>query len=346
MALNDNQTTSQQDEQAMADFATAFEEAAGPDEAEDRGEKAAQEEAGAKPNNAEAAEGLNLDAAVAESQAADGGQPAAAASKDTQEQQLPDPDPASQTDPATEAGDDAKKREARLKSWEGRLKAMARAKGLPEDPDDPAYAEKAAGSESEANAEALEKVADDAQANGNEALAQAAEEVADQVERAQITPEEARKILTEDFGAGFTDLLMAAMGGAGSQKHGEELESLRKSTSDEISQLKNAAQRNHYKTIERAHKDFREVAQSPEFKEFLSQNPAHQQVADSGDAFDAIELLDAFKAAQKTMPSQETGETTTDDLEDADVAVQATGGLRLPAEPAKDQSFENAWDEA
>lgn len=350
MALSDNQTNSSIDQQAQAEFAAAFEEAAGPDEAEDRGALAAAEAStengGAADGAAEAGEGLNLDAAVAESQADGGAEKpaaeAAAAEGETQtDGKVADADPA-QAQEAANPEDEAAAKAQRLKSWEGRLKAMARQHGLPEDPDDPVYAEKAPADA----AEALEKVADDAKAIGNDDMAQAAQDVAEKVESAQITPEEARKILAEDFGESFLDLLMAAVGGQAGNAQADQMEALRQSTSDEISQLKNAAQRNHYRTIERAHKDFQEITESPEFKEFVAQDPARAVVVESGDAFDAIDLLDAFKASQKTMESNEAASSTTDEADDADVAVRATGGLRLPAEPAKDTSFEDAWHES
>ena len=334
------QNTNTDNASADAQFADAFNEMTGKaGAAQAPGEVDAEITAELPADVSDAGAGAEADDGAAQAGATEGGLDVQAA-VDAQEQGG-EAAAAAPADDMAARMEEMRKTEQRLKSWEGRLKAQARQQGLPQDPSDPAYADKPEGQDAD---DEMEDVAKAAEAMGDTALADAAEALAEKVDDAEITPDEARRILAEDFGDSFLSLIDVLVRNAASKQAGDALGEFKTSTSAEIETIKNAYLRNHFKQIQRAHSDFKEVAGSPEFKAFLDEDPTRQEIAAGGDALDVVDLLDQFKAQAKKIDATASDETmATDDTEGAE-AVRATGGINLPATPTKDQSYEEAWN--
>lgn len=342
-----------------AEFAAAFNEASGHDEVP---AQAAAERSGQIPGELpEAVANAGQTEAVAAEQQLNGGDQAAAGmdldaalSADAQAESTAGTEEGDGEDKAAElAAREAElaAREQKLKSWEGRLKALARSRGEPDVPPADAGATDAepadAGSDEGADAatQEIESIADATEQSGDSALAEAAEQLAEKVEDAEITPDEARRILAEDFGDGFIKLLEVISRETASQHAAKSVEELKTSALSEIDKLKNAYQRSHFKMIAQSHPDFREVAQTPEFKQFVSEAPEREQIVQAGDAWDIVALLNDFKGRSQTINPTASAEPD-DDLANAELesdVVQATGGIQLPASPEAATSYEDAW---
>ena len=103
-----------------------------------------------------------------------------------------------------EPGMDMEKEKQRLKSWEGRLKAMeAKLKAAGADAKEE-QGEEPVSQKAEAMAEAIEQSADQADTPAD---ADALQNLADQVESGDITPEEAMKVMSSDFGDDFVKMI-------------------------------------------------------------------------------------------------------------------------------------------
>ena len=242
------------------------------------------------------------------------------------------PQPASPTQP------DLEKEVQRLKSWEGRLKAMeAKIKGGSSQPEGDAGSEPG----SDAVGEALERVSDQTE---NPALEEAASEMAEAVESGEMTASQAMKQLAEDFGEDFVKMIEAVATAkareAGEKVIGEKVGELSKTVDEIIDSLVDDKSRAHFKAIADKHPDFNDVGQSPEFKSYIESLPEAeraqaQQVVSGGSSEEVIKLLDGFKASSSKAPSQE--DTSADDAMDAAEGVRSSG-LVLPdaPEPAAD----------
>lgn len=245
---------------------------------------------------------------------------------------------------APAAGDvDIAKETQRLKSWEGRLRAMeAKLKSAA-----PAEEPGSEGGE-QAASDALEKVAESA---SDPELGQAAEEMAEAVESGEMTAAQAMKQLAEDFGEDFVRMIeavaVAKAREAGERIVGERVGELSKTVDQIIDNLVDDKSRAHFKAIAEKHPDFNDVGQSPEFKSYIESLPEAeraeaQRVASGGSSEEVIKLLDGYKASKTQAPSQE--DTPSDEAMDAAEGVRSSG-LVLPEvpEPAPDD-YEGAWD--
>lgn len=334
---------------ADAQFADAFNEMAGPSQSGEEAPGTIPGELPPEVADAAGTDGADIDAAAqsvvdAPDQATGGMDLTAAAAAD----EGGAGEPAAAAMDADARMQEIRQHEQRLKSWEGRLRAEARKQGKPETPMEDglnAGAGPGAAADAGTGADVIEEVANAAEQNGDASLAAAADELAEKVENAEITVQEARKILAEDFGDSFLNLIELLVRDSSSKHAGDAIGSLQTSTSAEIASIKNAYQRNHFKQIQAAHKDFREVAATPEFKTFADADPARKAVIDGGDAFDVIELLDQFKQQGQTIDphaDKVASQQASADVDGAEV-VRATGGINLPATPTSDQSYEAAW---
>lgn len=245
-------------------------------------------------------------------------------------------------DAAAPAGEvDIAKETQRLKSWEGRLRAMeAKLKG--------SSPEAAADGGEQAAGEALEEVAE---STSNPELEEAAEQMAEAVESGEMTAAQAMKQLAEDFGEDFVKMIEAVATAkareAGEKVIGEKVGELSKTVDQIIDNLVDDRSRAHFKAIADKHPDFNDVGQSPEFKSYIESLPEAeraeaQRVAAGGSSEEVVKLLDGYKASKAQAPSQE--DTPSDDAMDAAEGVRSSG-LVLPEvpEPASDD-YEGAWE--
>lgn len=257
-------------------------------------------------------------------------------------------------------GDDIEKERQRLKSWEGRLKKMqeelkaqtdARAAGAAET-NGPA----ADGTNTESTtADAVEQVADKAAASGDSEMAAAAQEVADQVAAGEITPEQAMRTLSEDFGEDFVKLIeavaRASAGKVADERVGAVKGELGKAVSDIVADITDTKARAHFEAIATAHPDFDEIGKSAEFRSYIDSLPQQdkanaERVVQRGSAKEIVKLLSDFKASGKDDGDPTpTSDPAVDAAADAAAGVRSTG-MRLPEQPkpAAD-SYEDAWKE-
>ena len=255
----------------------------------------------------------------------------------------------------------------RKKSWEGRLrkleaelkaKADAIAAGKPEmngPADDGSTVDGQA-------SEALEQVADQAEAQGDMAMADKVEETAEKVESGEMSTEDAMKALAEDFGEPFVKMIAAIAKSAASATAGEKIGELEKSTADIIDHLKDRNAREHFKAIESAHADFVEIGQDPAFGEWKAQDPERERIAAGGTADEIISMLSEFKGQGTTTDTggadaapapvaefdaqaeQAADDSAPDDELDAAEGVRSAG-MQLPEEPAAADDYAGAWEE-
>lgn len=236
---------------------------------------------------------------------------------------------------------DVKKEIQRLKSWEGRLKAMEQqlkgaGKGSEEE-------------QREVVGEAIEQASDSAP---TEAAEEQVQQIADQVESGQITPEQAMRQLSEDFGDDFVKMIEAvAVSIAKKATEGvvnERVGQVGKTVEAVVNDINDTKMQSHFNAIEAAHPDFEEVAESPEFAQYLENLPEDQKaeaqrIATSGTAKEVIGLLNGFKAAHK---QDQAATSTVDDEAMAAAEGVRSGSIRIPDQPKKgDNDFLAAWDD-
>lgn len=267
-------------------------------------------------------------------------------------------DPADPADVMSDEGDagevkppsiDMEKEIQRLKSWEGRLKAMeAKLKsagaGEPEE-------------QKEAVSEAIEQAAD---ATDTPAEAEAVEQIAEQVEDGTMTPEQAMQQLAADFGEDFVKMIEAiavakakeAGASAASEKFGE----ISKTVDEIIGDIVDTKARSHFEAIADAHPDFQEVGSSEEFKAYVEAMPEAgreqaMRVIANGSAKQIIKLLDGFKKSAAAAPAEELTQSAGESIVDAATEEQMdaaegvrSSGMKLPDQP-KAAGYEDAWDQ-
>lgn len=235
----------------------------------------------------------------------------------------------------------------RQKSWEGRLKAM----------------------ESQMKAKKSELDAREAELNrrqnsyteGDEANAdlhmkdnqrEAAEETMAAVEAGKISSDDAIRVLSEDFGQDFADLMLTLIEAKASEVAdrltNDRFAPMKKTVDDLVGNIVDDRTRSHFEHISEKHPDFMELAQSPAFNAYVSSLPPEQraaaeQVVTKGRARDVVKLLDQFKASQKS------GESNPENVVDKHALDAAEGvrsrGLKLPEKPALSDDYESAWDQ-
>lgn len=225
---------------------------------------------------------------------------------------------AAEAEPAK--GDDLAKEVQRLKSWEGRLKAMEAQLKAGKPADEP---------------EATEEVAEEA-----------ADEVSD-VAKAEVTDVDgAIKALAADFGDEFTKMLMMII----DAKVGQANEGVAKSVDEIISDIVDTKAKAHFEAIADKHPDFMEIADSQEFAAYLNAMPEAekakaQQVVEGGSSREINALLTAYKATVSTPEAEPAMEQPDDSMMDAAEGVRSTG-MRLPTQPSPASSdYAAAWDE-
>jgi len=307
--------------------------------------------------------GLNLDQAAEPAEQAEGEQPASVAlviadgddmqhaaeqdqAKDSAEQATDDANADRVTPQVAGEGGDMEKEAQRLRSWEGRLKAMeAKLKEAgAKDPEE----------QNEALAEAMEKAAD---ATDTPADEEKVEQIAEQVEDGKISAEQAMKQLAEDFGDDFVRMIEAIAVSkareAGSNAAQEHIGQVNKTVEEIINDIVDTKAKAHFEQIADKHPDFNEIANSPEFAQWIENKPEGEQeeakrVATSGSAKEINKLLDAYKASAPKEQSQ--GDQPMDlaagqdDAMDAAEGVRSTG-MRLPQQPdAAQDDYLGAWD--
>ena len=218
----------------------------------------------------------------------------------------------------------------RQKSWEGRLKAReaelaAREKAL-----------SMHAGEGETMAE------DAAEPDSTEAM----EEAVAKVESGELTFDQAMATLSNDFGEDFTKMLgvliEAKAGEIAGKTADERVSKVSQQMDGLVGELVDDKARTHFESISDAHPDFMDVAESPEFKEYISamdetQRAAAEQTIANGSARNIIKLLGNFKAAgAKAEPVDE-------ESMDAAEGVRSSG-LKIPNKPAASEDYEAAWD--
>jgi hypothetical protein len=245
---------------------------------------------------------------------------------------------------AAEPSIDIAKEEQRLRSWEGRLKALE--KQL-----------KAQGGEGAG--EAIEDVAEDAEAAGDTQLADAAEAASEAVEAGEMTADQAMKMLAEDFGEDFVKMIEAIATAkakeAGAAVAGEKVAEVGKTVDEIISSIVDERAKAHFERIADAHPDFNDIGQSPEFSSWIASLPEAEKadaerVAAGGTAKEIIKLLDTYKAQASKPASSGEGNQVAQTDPAVDAAMDAaegvrSSGLKLPEEPAKSDGYEDAWKE-
>jgi hypothetical protein len=265
--------------------------------------------------------------------------------------------------------EEADKERQRLKSWEGRLKKLeeelksqadTRAAGKPE-------AAAAAGTNTESTtADAIAETAASADAAGKPELAEAAQEVAEQVASGEITPEQAMRQLSEDFGEDFVKLIEAVARASAGKVAGQIADErvgavkgeigaikgeLGKAVEDIVADIKDSKARAHFGQIAAAHPDFREIGKSAEFKAYIDGMPEAQKaeavrVAKNGSAQEIVKLLSDFKESGKDDGSPDPTPDPVIDEQAAAAEGVRSSGMKLPEQPkpAAD-SYEDAWRE-
>ena len=233
----------------------------------------------------------------------------------------------------------------REKSWEGRLKAReaelkAREDALAGKDAAPAAAETPA----EMSAEGTTPAEEAAESPQTEAL----EDAVEKVSSGELTVEQAMKTLSQDFGEDFTKMLGVLIDAKASEIAGrtadEKVSGVSKTIDGIVGELKNEREQKHFETIADAHPDFKEVAASPEFKEYIDKLPATEKEAalatiGTGSARSINQLLTSFKAGNEPVAN-----ATPDDAGiDAAEGVRSRG-LKIPDQPVDSQDYEDAWD--
>ena len=295
---------------------------------------------------------------------------------------------ASQENADADAGDEPTdpKEIQRKKSWEGRLRAeekrlkelaaeleakkggAAAAPGTPTEPEVPDADDSSAApsADAQATADALEQVAATTEDAGT---AQRADELAEAVEDGSMSPEQAMKILSEDFGEDFVKMIRAIAGAEGRTAATKEVGALRGDVEGVISTIADSKTREHFEAIAEAHPDFNDVGQSEAFKAWAAEDPARSQIANGGSARQIIRMLNEFKAAAPAAPAPaddpappaadadaDAGEAaqatsllpdnedvTDDELDAAEGVRSSNAGMQLPKEPGSG-SYEEAWE--
>lgn len=257
-------------------------------------------------------------------------------------------------EPEGEAGEpqvDIEKETQRLKSWEGRLKAMeAKLKSAGVNSQE---------EEAEVIGEAIEQAAEQAETPAEE---EAIEQVAEQVENGELSPEEAMRQLAEDFGPEFVRMIEVIATAKASEAGGKAAAELQGTVEEIINDIKDTKTRSHFEQIAAVHPDFQEIGQSEQFKEFIDAMPEDQkataiQVIGNGSAKQINQLLSNFKdqsqggsepeltEAQGESIVDEAAEEQHNDALDAAEGVRSAG-MKLPEQPGQAQGYEDAWNEA
>ena len=252
----------------------------------------------------------------------------------------------------------------RQKSWEGRLnkreqELAAREAKLKE-------AEAKMNKDPEAGSEALEQVAEQAEANGNEQMADAAEAAAEQVEAGKISPKEAMDRLKADWGDEFIDMMTTLVRDIARQeadlvsdgKVKEGIGSLEKRTMDGFRSIGERHMMLHREKIEDAIPGYEKLVDSEGFGAFKANYPDGDKIAEGGTARQIIKMLKAYQDSQGDGTSDSGKDQIDRDADQAvaqaqpsEAAIDAAAGVRsgaarVPEAPKESQDYAGAWAEA
>ena len=272
---------------------------------------------------------------------ADSGQSAASEASETPAQEAAE-SPADQAQEQAQGTEDAPTDPAdvqRQKSWEGRLKAREaelkaredalKAKEAPAAADEGTPAEEAGESPTEEGAEELVQAAQDG----------------------TLTAEQAKKILSEDFGDDFVKMISALVeakaGEAAEKVATEKAGGVDKTVQQLISELTDEKAKNHFETIADAHPDFMEFADGPIMEQYLQSLPEDkqaeaQQIIQSGSARQVIKLLNNVKSALEVKEPEQ--DDSQDNAMAAAEGVRSKGAMRVPEKPKLADDYESAWN--
>lgn len=241
----------------------------------------------------------------------------------------------------------------RKKSWEGRLKAREAELKARED----ALAAKGGQGPGEAGGDAAppanaEEAAADIQAA--DTPQEAVEEAKEAVDSGAMSPEEAMKLVSQDFGDEFAKMLGVLIEHKASEIAGrmadERINGVRKDLNDVVDDVVKHRADTHFEILSDAHPDFLDVAESAEFKDWVEGLPEQFQekavsVIQRGSARQIVKLLNIYKEAG-AKPEEGAGESEPADAAAVDAAEgvrSSSGGLQLPEAPSRDESYEDAW---
>jgi hypothetical protein len=344
MAKMTPQELQNQDAEFSAGFAEDQQQR--PEQTEDEAFGLADEPESAKEESAEQTTGEEEgpgvdDAAGAAAGGAQGDAPAVAVEIDANAADGTDVGAEGQADEPGEQVDP--KDEQRAKSWEGRLRKREA---------ELAAREKALAERSQAEESGETGVQEEAEAS--EAVSQAAE----QVQSGKMTPEQAIKTLSEDFGPEFANLLDVLIEhratGVADKLVGEKVGGVSKTIDTLISEIVSDRERDHFESIEDAHPDFMELAESDDFKGWIDGLPDDKrakalQAIDGGNARQVVKVLAAYKEHAASLPAEDGQGEDMDPVAaanaDAAEGVRSSGALKLPDAPQKASGYEEAWDQ-
>lgn len=169
--------------------------------------------------------------------------------------------------------------------------------------------------------------------------------------------DDVEKLLAEDFGADFVDLMKCLIKKTIGTSVTEGLSPLQELVQSVIRDLQTERDTNHFKAIAKAHADFNDIVESTAFQEWLAAQEGDEKakltrVVESGSSDEIIDMLTKFKESQKAQAAagatggDETGTGHTNDDEiDAAEGVRSSG-LALPTEPPADDDYAKAWAES
>lgn len=321
-----------QDEQ---DYASAFDEDMQPSEVGGMDPEAS----GSAPGESGGGDGADVAVAAATTPEGEAG-----ADGNAGEQSAGEADIAAAAEPAPPAIDPEKEAQ-RLRSWEGRLKAMERE-----------LAAKAAAAGKPVEEVASEAIEDVSEETPNPELGMAADEVAEKVESGEMSVEDAMTQLADDFGPDFVKMIEMIASSkareAGEKAAGEKFGELNKTVDEIIGDIVDGKAKAHFTAIASAHPDFNDIGKSAEFSSFLEALPPEQKVEaerirQGGSAEEIIELLTFYKSASKGTgaPQADTQPEPEDPALDAAEGVRSSG-MSLPEEPkVADDDFAGAWEQ-
>ena len=228
-------------------------------------------------------------------------------------------DPAADQAPDAAASSDVmdiEKERQRLKSWEGRLKAM------------------------QAELDAKKGGGEAAMAEGGEVQMAEGGETEMKPDSSSMTVDQVVAAFGQDFGSDFVDMLKTLIRHEAAKAAGEAAQHVGRTVEAIIEDINDDRERAHFEKIHDAHPDFMAISESPEFMAFVSQDPDRSRIVESGSAREIVAMLNEFKQGANAAAEDTTPPEGVDDAE----GVRSTG-LRLPESPAAPQEFQEAWDQ-
>ena len=158
-----------------------------------------------------------------------------------------------------------------------------------------------------------------------------------------MSVDSAVEALSRDFGEEFVAMIKAIARSEAMSAAGESIDEVGNTIEAIIGDMNDSKERAHFEKIYDVHPDFMEVAESPEFLEYLSQNPDDQSIVDGGSAREVIGLLTKFKGVQSQPDASDSEQGIPAGADDAE-GVRSTG-LHIPEAPTQSKDFAEAWDQ-